>query len=214
MQTKKLFQLNRLGVGILMLILTSPKSPVYSRQSPMAWHSPAAIAQPAEKAENRFSRDPAPSAKKSSPGNHLPAVSSSKIARDKITSFFVHADNSKRIQFSILVVYKQEFADSVRKLLGEKVTPLLLSVSTLPNRTVRFEPSQFCFEQRGRLWQPDTAREAVDVWPIEAGEPFGGVLSHGQMQHGVILLPAWFDSRQPITVRYGDFHYLARFAQQ
>lgn len=214
MQTTRLFHRQWLGIGISMIMLTSPNSPVYSRQSPRAWSSPAAIAPPAGKAESRVPRAPAPSAKKSSPGNHLPIVSSSKIERNKITSFFVHAANSKRIQFSVLVVHQQEFTDSVRKLLGESLTPLLLSVSTLPNRTVQFEPSLFCFEQHGRLWQPDPTREALDVWPLEEGTPFGGVIADGQVHQGVILLPEWFDSRQPITVRYGNFHYLARFVER
>jgi hypothetical protein len=197
-----------------MIMLTSPSSPVHSRQLPRAGQEAAAIAQPAGEAESRLPRHPAPSAKKSSPGNHLPVVSSSKIERDKITSFFVHANGSKRIQLSILVVHNQEFTVSVRALLGASVTPLLFSVSTMPNRTAQFEPAQFGFEQSGRLWQPDPARAALDVWPLEAGAPFGGTIADGQVHQGVILLPEWFDSRQPVTVRYGNFHYLARFVEK
>jgi hypothetical protein len=101
----------------------------------------------------------------------------------------------------------------VRELFGENVTPLVFSVSTLPLRHVVFDPARLRFEQRGRAWQPDSSRRALDVWPLEEGSRFGGPIADGQIQQGVILLPAWFDPQAPITVRYGDFHYLARFVQ-
>jgi hypothetical protein len=136
-----------------------------------------------------------------------------KLEANKITSLFVRANDSKRIQLSILVTYKDEFTQAVRKLTGEQVTPLLFSVSTLPNRTANFNPALLCFEQRGRSWQPNPARNAIDIWPWEEGEVFGGMLTDAQIHQGVILLPEWFDPQAPITLRYGNFRYLARFVE-
>jgi hypothetical protein len=136
-----------------------------------------------------------------------------KLETNKITSLFVRANDSRRIQFSILITYKDEFTQAVRALIGEEVTPLLFSVSTLPSRTAYFDPALLRFEQSGRSWQPSPERNAIDIWPWEEGGAFGGTLTDAQVQQGVILLPAWFDPQAPITLRYGDFHYLARFVE-
>jgi hypothetical protein len=135
------------------------------------------------------------------------------IGADKITSFFVRTNDSKRIQLSMLVAYKAEFTRAVRELTGLKVTPLLFSITTLPGRTVDFDPSRLCFEQRGRAWQPSAKSASVEIITLHEGERFGGTLTDGQVQQAVILLPEWFDPNIPITFRYGDFHYLARFAE-
>jgi hypothetical protein len=140
-------------------------------------------------------------------------IPTSKNAAEQITSFFIRANDSKRIQLSMLVTHKKEFTQAVRKLLQENVTPLLFSVSTLPNRTANFEPALLRFEQRGRIWQPNGLKNSIEVWPLEAGSRFGGAINESQVQQGVILLPDWFDAAAPITVRYGDFHYLARFVK-
>jgi hypothetical protein len=153
-------------------------------------------------AEKNFSSKNAP---------RTPLSPARKLEANKITSLFVRVNDSKRIQFSILITYKDEFTQAVRELIGEEVTPLLFSVSTLPTRTAHFDPALLRFEQRGRSWQPSPERNAIDIWPWEEGEAFGGTLTDAQVQQGVILLPEWFDPRAPITLRYGDFHYLARF---
>ena len=101
----------------------------------------------------------------------------------------------------------------MQQLVQEKVTPLVFSVSTLPNRTVNFDPALLRFEQRGRIWQPNAHKNSTDVWPLEEGGHFGGVINDSQVQQGVILLPKWFAPETPITIRYGDFHYLARFVK-
>jgi hypothetical protein len=113
-----------------------------------------------------------------------------------------------------LIVHKQEFTQAVRALFRDNVTPLFLSVSTLPNRKAVFDPTLLRFEQCGRLWRPEMTGSVPEVLSLEAGEPFGGTLTDGQIHQGVILLPEWFDPQTPITVRYGDFQYLARFAEQ
>jgi hypothetical protein len=138
-------------------------------------------------------------------------TTSRKIETDKVTSFFVRANDSKRIQLSMLVAYKAEFTQAVRELVGHKVTPLVFSVSTLPNRIVYFDPSQLCFEQGGRCWRPEAMGGQLDVLSLEEGGRFGGKLTDGELHQGVIFLPEWFDPATPITLRYGDFHYLARF---
>ena len=147
------------------------------------------------------------------PVDKIPLVNLKKVEADKITSFFVRANDSKRIQLSMLVAYKTDLAEAVRQMLGEKVTPLVFSVSTLPNRAVAFDPAKLRFEQRGRAWQPATGNEVADVMPLDDNAKFGGMVQDGEAHQGIVLLPPWIDPQQPITLRYGDFHYLARFAQ-
>jgi hypothetical protein len=148
-----------------------------------------------------------------SAADKIPLVNLKKVEADKITSFFVRANDSKRIQLSMLVAYKTDLAEAVRQLLGEKVTPLVFSVSTLPNRAVVFDPAKLRFEQRGRAWQPATDNQVADIVPLDDNAKFGGVVQDGEVHQGIVLLPAWIDPQQPITLRYGDFHYLARFAE-
>lgn len=136
-----------------------------------------------------------------------------KLQADKITSFFVRDNDSNRIQLSMLVAYQAELTKAVREIVGQKVTPLVFSVSTLPSRMVSFDPTQLRFEQNGRQWTPMTGPHSPDVMPLEENGVFGGKVADGEVHQGVVLLPAWFNPHRPITLRYGDFHYLAKFAQ-
>lgn len=144
--------------------------------------------------------------------DEVPVDNLQKINTDKITSFFVRANDSKRIQLSMLVAHKEELTDAVRKIFGQKLTPLVFSVSTLPNRSVNFDPNLLRFEQRGRVWQPLVEKNTVDIMPLDENTKFGGMVTDGEVHQGIVLLPAWFNPKEPITLRYGDFHYLARFA--
>jgi hypothetical protein len=146
------------------------------------------------------------------PADRVPVVNLKKIEADKITSFFVRANDSKRIQLSMLVAYKPEFAEAVQQMVGQKVTPLVFSVSTLPNRQVEFNPAKLRFEQRGRAWQPEADKDVLDVLPLDENAKFGGLVTDREVHQGVVLLPAWMNPKEPITLHYGDFHYLARFA--
>jgi len=148
----------------------------------------------------------------SKPTDRLPVVSLKRMETDKITSFFVRANDSKRIQLSMLVVYKAELAAAVQKMYGRKVTPLVFSVSTFPNRNVAFDPAKLRFEQRGRIWHPENNEAAVEVLPLDDNAQFGGLVSDDEVHQGIVLLPAWMNPKEPITLRYGDFHYLATFA--
>ncbi len=145
------------------------------------------------------------------PADRVPVVNLKKIETDKITSFFVRANDSKRIQLSMLVAYKVELADAIQQLFGQKVTPLVFSVSTLPNRKFEFDPAKLRFEQGGRSWQPDLSKEVVEVLPLDENAKFGGMVTDREVHQGIVLLPAWMNPKEPITLRYGDFHYLARF---
>ncbi|MDZ7343675.1 MAG: hypothetical protein ONA90_04080 [candidate division KSB1 bacterium] len=143
----------------------------------------------------------------------VPFTNSQKIEADKITSFFVRANDSKRILLSMLVAYRAELTEAVRQIFGQKVTPLVFSVSTLPNRSVNFDPALLRFEQRGRVWQPVVNNNSADILPLDENAKFGGTLIDGEVHQGIVMLPAWINPKEPITVRYGDFHYLARFAE-
>jgi hypothetical protein len=146
------------------------------------------------------------------PADRVPVVNLKKIQADKVTSFFVRANDSKRIQLSMLVAYKPEFAEAVQQMVGQKVTPLVFSVSTFPNRQVEFDPAKLRFEQRGRTWQPNANHDVLDVLPLDDNAKFGGLVTDREVHQGVVLLPAWMNPKEPITLHYGDFHYLARFA--
>ncbi|MGH7457038.1 MAG: hypothetical protein ACRENG_37155 [bacterium] len=206
-----------IGIGGAAILLCSFAPPVGSVQVQEAFYVSTKI--PAEASERKKESASAAemSPRKNFPSNNktkrAPLSPARKLEANKITSLFVRTNDSNRIQLSILITYKDEFTLAVRELVGEKVTPLLFSVSTLPNRTVHFDPALLRFEQRGRSWQPSPERNAIDIWPWEEGGPFGGTLTDAQVQQGVILLPEWFDPQAPITLRYGDFHYLARFIE-
>ena len=79
------------------------------------------------------------------PVDRIPVVNLKKMETDKITSFFVRANDSKRIQLSMLVVYKTDLAVAIQKMYGQKMTPLVFSVSTFPNRQVAFDPAKLRF---------------------------------------------------------------------
>lgn len=202
---------------IINLCLTALFASAASGQSMQTTETMLAAREPAPReAKLSATRGSAPPQMKPSAApepDRLPSLAVKKIAAEHVTSFFVRANDSKRIQLSMLVSYQQEFTQAVRRLVNEPVTPLLFSVSTLPNRTAHFDPALLCFEQRGRLWQPNGLKNSLDVWAWEEGKPFGGVISAGQIHQGVILLPGWFDPKMPITLRYADFRYLARFVK-
>ena len=141
-------------------------------------------------------------------------AASQQLVQEKITSFFVRASDSKRIMLSMLVAHKDELTKAVRQLIGEKVTPLVFSVSTLPNRTAVFDVDQLRFEQNGKSWNPKLNDNHTDTLPLAEDGKFGGQLSDGEIQQGIVLLPSWFSPEEPITVHYGDFNYMARFASR
>lgn len=213
MWTPKPFRRELVAGKLCLLIMLIMASPGDSIQTAEAKYAVTLTSPP--RAATFTTRDPAAprKIKKSPPLDRLPLFSKPKLAAEQITSFFIRANDSKRIQLSVLITHQKEFTQAVRQLLQEQVTPLVLSVSTLPNRTVNFNPALLRFEQRGRLWQPNAQNNATDIWPLEAGDQFGGMINESQVHQGVILLPGWFDPHAPITVRYGDFHYLARFVK-
>ncbi len=146
------------------------------------------------------------------PVDRVPMVNLKKFEPDKMTSFFVRANDGKRIQLSMLVAYKPGFVEAVQQMVGQKVTPLIFAVSTLPNRQIEFDPAKLCFEQRGRIWQPVVSKDVLEVLPLDENAKFGGLVTGREVHQGIVLLPAWMNPKEPITLRYGDFQYLARFA--
>ncbi len=220
---KKLSRLKLIGSGGAMILLCLFAQPLGSVQVQEAFYVSTKISSEANEREKESASAAETSPRKnfhsandisSNNARRAPSSPARKLEANKITSLFVRANDSNRIQFSILITYKDEFTKAVRELIGEEVTPLLFSVSALPTRTAHFEPALLRFEQRGRSWQPSPERNAIDIWPWEEGGAFGGELTDTQIHQGVILLPAWFDPQAPITLRYGDFHYLARFVEQ
>lgn len=203
MTTVKLFRYTLVSIGVVAMLQYLPLPLV---KSASAQPEPQlAAANPLHTARTKKSATPN--------AGRVPIVTSQKIKTDKITSLFIRTNDSKRIQLSMLVVYKEDLTQTVRAMSGQKVTPLVFSVSTLPNRTANFDPTLLRFEQHGRVWQPQAAGNSIDFLPMEEGGKFGGTITENQVQQGVILLPAFFDPQAPLTLRYGNFHYLARFAR-
>lgn len=151
---------------------------------------------------------------KRSPAKNIDRVTttSPQIKHDKTTSFYVRGDDSKRIQLLMSVDYSEKFTQMVRALVRQQVTPLVFSVSALPNRPATFDPTLLCFKQNGHVWQPQVTGNAADILPVKEGAQFGGIILESLIQQGAIILPAYFDPQLPMTVRYGKFHYLACFA--
>jgi len=190
---------------LCLLTMLTMAAPGDSMQTAEAKYAAAVTSPP--RAAVFATRDPAsPKTKKSPPLDRLPLIPNQKLTAGQITSFFIRANDSKRIQLSMLVTHQKEFTQAVRQILQEKVTPLLFSAATLPNRIVNFDPALLRFEQRGRIWQPNGLKNSLDVWPLEESGRFGGMINESQVHQGVVLLPGWFDPNAPITVRYGDFH--------
>jgi hypothetical protein len=132
------------------------------------------------------------------------------IMADQISSFYVRGGEQNRIMLSMLLGHNFELTTLVRQVTGDQVTPVFLSVSTLPNRQSFFDPKQLSFEQNGKSWKPDPA-VADDLMPLNVDGPFGGDVSCGQIHQGVFFVPSWLDTDKPLIVHYGDFKYQARF---
>lgn len=209
MSNIKLFRLALIGA---LLVYAYTYSPSYSQQEQGEPSAATIAVNEMKKAESKTSGDANAGAKKEKEAR-AERLSAAKLNSDKITSFFVRDNDSNRIQLSMLVAYKPELAQSVRAIVRQRVTPLVFSISTLPNRIVSFDPGLLRFEQKGRIWKPETGKNSPDVMALEENGAFGGKIADGEIHQGVILLPAWFDPQVPITLRYGDFHYLAKFAQ-
>jgi hypothetical protein len=132
------------------------------------------------------------------------------IMADQITSFYVRGGEQNRIMLSMLLGQNFELTTMVRQVTGDQVTPVFLSVSTLPNRHSYFDPMLLSFEQNGKIWKPDP-EVGDDMLPLNADGPFGGDVTCGQIHHGVFFVPSWIDTEKPLLVHYGDFKYQARF---
>jgi hypothetical protein len=143
-------------------------------------------------------------------GNRSLVVQRPSIMADQITSFYVRGGEQNRIMLSMLLGHNVELTTMVRQLTGEQVTPVFLSVSTLPDRQGFFDPMLLSFEQNGKIWKPDPAA-LDDLLPLSADMPFGGEVNSGQIHRGVYFVPSWLNPDQPVIVHYGDFQYQARF---
>jgi len=132
------------------------------------------------------------------------------IMADQITSFYVRGGEQNRIILSMLLGHNFELTTLVRQVTGDKVTPVFLSVSTLPDRQGFFDPTLLSFEQNGKMWKPNPD-SVDDLLPLNTDAPFGGDVNCGQIHQGVFFVPSWLNTDKPIIVHYGDFKYQARF---
>jgi hypothetical protein len=56
------------------------------------------------------------------------------------------------------------------------------------------------------------SQDVLEVLPLDERAKFGGLVTNCEAHQGLVLLPAWMNPKEPITLRYGDFHGVARFA--
>ena len=214
------FNLSRrltISASVIALLQFLPAQPTMGMQAHETPRAEAATAKVEPETTMRAANTSISAAAKSAPApknRRDRQAHAQKIEAEKITSFFVRPADSKHIQLSMLVAFKNDLAKSVRELVGEQVTPLVFSVSTMPNRRVYFDPGLLQLEQGGRVWQPKTDAGSHDILPLDENGKFGGLLTDSDVHQAVILLPAWMDAKAPITLRYGDFHYLAQFVAQ
>ncbi len=124
-----------------------------------------------------------------------------------INSLFVKSDGSTSTTLIILVAYDSSLAHKTEAGFAGQ-TPLILSVSTLPFKEARFDPTLVEFEQDGHTWRPVADGES---FPIVKTAPFGGRIRDGQIHQGVVMLPGEFDLSRPLTIRYLSSHRVLRF---
>ncbi|MFQ5640306.1 MAG: hypothetical protein ACE5IR_20185 [bacterium] len=127
-----------------------------------------------------------------------------------INSLFIKHDGSGPTAMIILVAYSDELTRPVQELTKSSQTPLVLSISTLPFKEVHFDPMEIVFEQDDRVWHPNPELEN-DVFPLGSGSQFGGLITHSEIQQGVVLLPETFDVERPITIRYLSSERVLKF---
>jgi len=126
-------------------------------------------------------------------------------ADTKITSLFVRSSEKNSIDLTMLIAYDKNITKAAQTLTDERVTPLILSVSTMPFIETHFEPSDFSFEQEGIRWSPKKDENSFDMFPLGENGNFGGEINDAQLQQGVILLPGAFDVTRPIKITYKNF---------
>ncbi len=143
-------------------------------------------------------------------GNRSLALQRPTVMVNQITSFYVRGGEQNRIMLSMLMGHNFELTTLVRQVTGDQVTPVVLSVSTLPDRQGFFDPALLSFEQNGKIWKPNV-NSTDDLLPLTPETPFGGEVNQGQVHQGVFFIPAWFDTEASIFVNYGGFRYEARF---
>ncbi|MFQ5864261.1 MAG: hypothetical protein ACE5IW_03430 [bacterium] len=131
-------------------------------------------------------------------------------SENQINSLFVRQVGNGPMAMIMLIAHDKEVTQIVQEILQSKQTPLIFSVSALPFTEANFDPSLFRFEQNHRVW-PARSEPIDKVMFALSGAKFGGALKDGEIHQGVVLLPEWFDLRQPITIRYLDNARLLTF---
>lgn len=144
-------------------------------------------------------------------GSHFETASKEE---QKISSLIIYSNQNKADKLTMLIAYNKEVTRSIQNLLDRNVTPLVCSISTLPFESAEFAPDKMIFEQNGRWWSPDVSGESMDLFAIGNTTQFGGTIDDTEVQQGVILLPGWFDVKQPIYVVYKGIARRKRFANR
>lgn len=124
------------------------------------------------------------------------------LKKDGITAYIVRDADMNTISLTMLIAHNSKLAHRIEKMVKRDVLPLTFSVSTLPGNSTYFDPTKLQFEQDGKIWNPDSSSLDSVIVILQADGKFGGLLSGGETQQAVILLPNWFNIDAPLFVRY------------
>ncbi len=123
----------------------------------------------------------------------------------RVTSFSIQGDQKGPSALTMLVASSQNVTKAIRSILKTDVTPLVLSVSTLPLQSTEFRPEDLKFEQAGRIWSPKMNADQMFIFPLGQNREFGGIIEDSEVHQGVILLPGWFNLDNPIKITYRNY---------
>jgi hypothetical protein len=128
----------------------------------------------------------------------------------KVHSLFVR-DKGQEPALIILMQYNEGVTRTVRRSLGTRRTPLLFSISSLPNKEHDLNVSLFRFGQSSRTWFPEAELEEAWFPALEEGRTLPAGIRDGEIQQGIILLPEWFNLHKPVTIAYTQNARTVRF---
>lgn len=130
----------------------------------------------------------------------------SKLPGDtQITPLFIRSTQKGEIDLTMLIAYDERITTIAKQIMNTAITPLILSVSTMPFMNINFQPELLTFEQNGKKWTPVANSDNGNLFPLDENIPFGGNITETQPHQGVIMLPGWFDVNKPIEVNYKSF---------
>lgn len=126
------------------------------------------------------------------------------LEKDSIVTYIVRDQEKDEINLTMLIAHNSALDARIQKLSGQKLLPIVFSVSTVPHHSYYFNPLALVFEQGGKKWRLDSLTVGSQIIQLEADGKFGGMVHPGEIHQAVILLPEWFRIDEPIYVQYDE----------